>query len=100
MEISKVDRTKLRQAIEQFGSLQDAIQHLQKGKLVLEKKNVRLKEETEKLVMTREKLSHEIKGMNDEINSCNTELQSLFEAARYRLVCVKECCGYEKSICQ
>jgi len=92
MVISKVDGTKLKQAVAQFGSLQDAIQHLQKGKLILEKQNAGLKQESERLILTRDKLSHEIKDMSNKINSYKIDLQSLFErigkhSRQYELFC-------------
>jgi FtsZ-binding cell division protein ZapB len=92
MAISKVDRNKLRQAIERFGSLQNATQHLEEVKSILEKANIGLKQENEKSLVIRDKLSREIELMKDKINSCNSELRSLFErieryGCQYELFC-------------
>jgi len=92
MAISKVDRNRLRQAIEKFGSLQNAIQHLEEAKRILEKTNIGLKQENGKSLVIRDKLSREIKVMREEIKSSNSELQSLFERIerygyQYELFC-------------
>ena len=56
----QVNGTKLKEAIEKFGSLEKAVENLRREKQVLEKQNNMLKQENSKLGQKRDKLSGEV----------------------------------------
>jgi len=89
---SKVDHIKLKHAIERFGSLLDAIQHLEKERDILEKKKAGLSKKNVELKITQDKLSRRVKGLKEKIESYTVDLRSLYEqiirhSRQYELFC-------------
>jgi len=92
MAVQQVDGVKLKQAIEQFGSLQHAVEQLQKKKVALEQENEKLKKNNKQLTMTKDKLSHEMDTMNKAIEERQKVFQSLAKqveehSRQYELFC-------------
>lgn len=92
MEVNEIDTAKLNEALDNFGSLQKAIEHLEQDKVVLEKQNCKLAQENEKLAATRNGLAGQIKDMSGKVKSYQDQLQSLFNqinvhSRQYELFC-------------
>ncbi len=79
MVTPKVNSSKLKDAIDRFGSLQNALEALQKEKLALTRDNNQLKQENTKLKLNREKLSAEVTNLEDELNSNKIKLKLILE---------------------
>ncbi len=92
MVVSKVDAKKLKEALEQFGSLQRTLERLQREKQALEGQIGQLRKNNNKLIENRDALSGEVGGLTKCINERKAELQGLAESierhrSQYMLFC-------------
>lgn len=77
MSAPKVNGAKLKQAIEAFASLDEAVEHLDKKRQALEKQNYQLNQESAKLKVARDKVFTEIKTVEQKLGHQKNELQLL-----------------------
>jgi hypothetical protein len=77
MAKAKANGTKLKKAVEQFGSLENAVEHLYKKKLALQKQNQELNQENAELKLARDKVSAQIKAVEQKLSQQGNELQLL-----------------------
>ncbi|MCK4825426.1 hypothetical protein KA005_57290, partial [bacterium] len=92
MVVPKVDAKKLKEALEQFGSLQNAVENLQRENRLLEGHISQLRKNNTKLIENRDALSGEVEGLTKCINESKAELQDLAEniekyGTQYMLFC-------------
>jgi len=77
MQAAKINGTKLKQALEKFGSLEKAVENLGNEKEVLEKENSSLQKENEELKLAKKKLTTEIDDLTNEYAEKKKRLQAL-----------------------
>lgn len=94
MKAKEIDYAKLNEALEKFGSLQEAIKHLEQDKLDLGKKNAQLKQENSTLTTTRNKLASQIKEMGTKVKSFQNQLQSLANQVKVHSYQYELFCGF------
>lgn len=73
----KVNGSRLKEALNRFGSLEKAIEGLQEEKSALEKTNTELKKENSQLKLMRDKLLLEMNETDKKLNDSKNELTSL-----------------------
>ncbi len=88
----EIDVAKLNEALETFGSLQDAIQHMEQEKLTLEKDKSKLKHGKKELVETNVNLDSQKKYLEEKVRGYQNQSQSLFDQIKvysyqYELFC-------------
>lgn len=77
MAAVKINGVKLKQAIEKFGSLEEAIEDLENKKEVLEKESSKLRKANEELKLAKDKLTADIDELTNEYSEHKKKLQSL-----------------------
>lgn len=77
MVAASIDGVKLKQALEEFGSLEQAIGHLQKEKLTFKKENDQLQQQKAELQLARDQLFIEVMDAQQELSQQKTKLKSL-----------------------
>lgn len=92
MAVPKVDAKKLKEALERFGSLQNAVERLQTEKQALEGQIGQLRKDNNKLKANRNRLSGEVEELKSRINEHKAELQALADnierhGTQYMLFC-------------
>ena len=68
MAKTKANGTKLKKAVEQFGLLENAVEHLNKKKLALEKQNQEVKQKNAELKLAGDKVFAEIKAVEQKLS--------------------------------
>ena len=92
MVVPKVDAKKLKEALEQFGSLQNAVENLQRERQAQEGQIDRLRKDNNKLTVNRNGLSGEVEELKNFINEHKAKLQDLADnierhGTQYMLFC-------------
>ncbi len=82
MATIRINGIKLKRAIEEFGSIQKAVEALQTEKLELDKYNSELKRENAQLKLDRDKLTAEVKTIQDQLAIKVKQLELLTERAK------------------
>ena len=77
MAAAKINGTKLKQAVEKFGTLEKAIENLENKKEVLERESSKLKKESEELKLAKKKHTADLDDMANECAEKKKKLQSL-----------------------
>ena len=77
MEAVKINGAKLKQAVEEFGSLEKAIENIEIKKEVLEKESSKLQKINEELKLSKEKLTADIDELTNEFSEKKKKLQLL-----------------------
>jgi len=79
MVTPKINSSKLKDAIDKFGSLQNALEAIQNEKLALTKDNNQLKQENARLKLNKENLLAEVTNLEGELNSHKTKLKLILD---------------------
>jgi hypothetical protein len=74
-----INGIKIREAIEQFGSLEKAVENLRKEKRILEKQNITLNQENSRLEQKKNKVSKEIGVVESKLRDINSQFTLLKE---------------------
>lgn len=99
MDALKVDAKKLKEALERFGSLQNAVARLQTEKQALEGQIDQLRKDNNQLTANRDALSGEVEELKNHINEHKAELQNLadnIECHRQQYILF---CGFMAMLC-
>ena len=80
--MEKANGVKLKKAIEEFGSLEKAVQALRKEKLSLEKSNAQLEQQNAELKLNRDGLFAEVQSLYGKLGGQKKELNSLLNEVK------------------
>ncbi len=90
----EIDTAKLNEALDKFGSLQKAIEHLEKEKLTLEEKNAPLRQESRELMETNVNLYSKKNYFEEKIRGYQNQSQSLFNQIKVHSYQYELFCGF------
>jgi hypothetical protein len=82
MATPKVNGAKLKRAIEEFGSLEKAVEGLRNEKLALKKESGQLKQENAKLKLNRDKWLAEVKQLDDRVSHRTRQFEQLSDIVK------------------